>query len=236
MKKYVLIIKNITHENPGLISEVLNQYKIKYDVIDLSQNVEFPEIEKYGMILILGGPNSANDKSEKILRELDFIKLALKNNIPMFGICLGLQLLVKASGGAVHKCPTEEIGFKFNDKWFTINLTDAGKTDAIFNNIKDNFIVFQLHGETVGLIERINLLGTGEFCKNQIIKVGTYNYGFQFHFEVTEDLLEDWISTAPKLMSIDTNQLLMNFNQIKKDYLERGKNIFRNYLKIIRFI
>ncbi|KKK40440.1 hypothetical protein LCGC14_0945730 [marine sediment metagenome] len=236
MNKNVLIILNIAHENPGLISELLNQYKIKYDIIDLSQKIEFPHVKKYGLILILGGPDSANDKSEKILRELDFIKLAIKKNIPIFGICLGLQLLVKASGGDVNKNPTEEIGFKMNNKWFKIKLTDVGKRDVIFNNIGDNFIVFQLHGETVGLNERIKLLGTGDFCKNQVIKIGNYHYGFQFHFEVTDNLLLDWISTAPELKNIDTNQLLIDYNQIKREYFNRGKDLFLNYLKIIRFI
>ncbi len=236
MNKNILIIKNITHENPGLISELLNQYKIKYDIIDLSQKIKFPDLQKYGLILILGGPDSANDKSEKILRELDFIKLALKKNIPIFGICLGLQLLVKANGGDVYKNPTEEIGFKINEKWFKIMLTDEGKTDAIFNNIEVVFIVFQLHGETVGLNERIKLLGTGELCKNQIIKVGNYNYGFQFHFELTDKLLMYWISAVPELMDIDTNQLLKDYNQIKREYFNRGKDIFLNYLKLLHFI
>ncbi len=236
MKKNVLIIKNIVHENPGLISEILNQYEINFDVIDISQRTEFPEIEIYNLIIILGGPDSANDKSEKILRELDFIKLALKENIHVFGVCLGLQLLVKAYDGDIYKNPTEEIGFKFNEKWFKIKLTDGGKSDPIFNNVQDNFIVFQLHGETVELNERINLLGTGEFCKNQIIKGGKYNYGFQFHFELTDEMLLEWISNAAELKDIDSNQLLTDFNQIKKAYIERGKNIFRNYLKIIRFI
>jgi GMP synthase-like glutamine amidotransferase len=199
-------------------------------------NVEFPKTEKYGLILILGGPDSANDKSEKILRELDFIKLALKKNTPIFGICLGLQLLVKAYGGEIYRNPKEEIGFKMNNKWLKIKLTDDGKRDAIFTNIKDDFIVFQLHGETAGLNERIKLLGTGEFCENQIIKVGNYNYGFQFHFELTDGLLLDWISTVPELKDIGSDQLLKDYNQIKKEYISRGKEIFLNYLKIIRFI
>lgn len=33
MKKDVLIVKNIAHVNPGLISELLNQYEIKYNLI-----------------------------------------------------------------------------------------------------------------------------------------------------------------------------------------------------------
>ncbi|MFW9880285.1 MAG: type 1 glutamine amidotransferase [Candidatus Thorarchaeota archaeon] len=236
MKKEVLIIKNITHENPGLISELLKEYRIRYDIIDLAQKVKFPDIGTYDLIIILGGPDSANDNSEKILRELDYINLALKKNIPVFGICLGLQLIVKVSGGKVYKNPIEEIGFKFNDKWFSIKLTEQGLKDPIFCNVEDNFIVFQLHGETVKLNENIKLLGTGEFCKNQIIKIGEYNYGFQFHFELTNKLLNEWTLLAPELDNIDRNQLFVSYNKIKKTYIERGKTIFLNYLKLIQLI
>ena len=90
----VLIVKNITHEGPGLIKDILNEQNIQFSIIDLSDQVKFPQIEKYNLIVILGGPDSANDKSEKITKQLKFIQLALKREIPIFGICLGMQLLL----------------------------------------------------------------------------------------------------------------------------------------------
>lgn len=237
MSKSVLILKNITHENPGLMSELLDKYNINYDIIDLSQKVQFPEIEKYDLIIIMGGPDSANDKSEKILKELDYVSLALKKNIPIFGICLGLQLMVKAHGGEVYKNPIEEIGFRHNgNKWYTINLTEEGFKDPLFQGINNNFKVFQLHGETVNLGKGEKLLGTGEFCKNQIIKIGVFNYGFQFHFELTQDLLKLWTRKAPELKKKNTITILNDYKIIKENFFRRGKKIFENFLKVISFI
>ena len=41
MKNDVLIVKNITHENPGLISELLYQVEIKYNIINYKINIKF---------------------------------------------------------------------------------------------------------------------------------------------------------------------------------------------------
>ncbi len=109
-------------------------------------------------------------------------------------------------------------------------------SDPVFEGINDNFIVFQLHGETFKLAEKLTLLGTGQFCRNQIIKVGENNYGFQFHFELTEGLLKKWLEKAPELVNADSEQILADFAIVKKEFLKRGKKIFTNYLKLINLI
>ncbi len=43
MTKKVLIIKNISHEDPGLFIDVLDKYNIPYDIVDLSKKLEFPK-------------------------------------------------------------------------------------------------------------------------------------------------------------------------------------------------
>ncbi len=236
--KSCLIIKNISHENPGLIKELLDEYHIKIDVIDLSKNDKFPDITNFNLVIILGGPDSANDNSEKILNELDFIKQALVEKVPIFGICLGLQLMVKAYGGEVLKNSEQEIGFKHeNENWYKIKLTDNGLIDPVFKDIEDNFIVFQLHGDTINLINGITLLGTGEYCENQIIKIGDFNYGFQFHFEITKSLLSSLIEKAPELKNRKNSEtILKDFKEINNEFLRRGKKIFKNYLKLIHFV
>ncbi|MFX1256791.1 MAG: type 1 glutamine amidotransferase [Promethearchaeota archaeon] len=232
MIKRVLIIKNISYEEPGLILEVLNKTHISYEILDFSEKLSNPNLEEYDLLIIMGGPDSANDKSAKIIKELNIINSAFKKNIPIFGICLGLQLMVKAIDGIVYRNSVEEIGFKRNKDWYRVKLTNLGLKDPIFKDIKEEFIVFQLHGETVELNDNIELLGIGKYCRNQIIKIANFNYGFQFHFELTPDLLKDWIELAPELRNYNTNQFFRDFEEIMEDYLKRGKKIFKNYLEI----
>jgi len=236
MKNHALIIKNITYEKPGLISELLEKYDIEYSIVDLSKKLEFPNIKHTNLIIIMGGPDSANDETEKILKELELIKNAFKEEIPIFGVCLGLQLMVKAFGGEVYPNSIEEVGFKHNNTWYKIELTREGIDDPVFKGINNNFIVFQLHSETIRPINGIKVLGTGELCKNQIIKIGEYNYGFQFHFEITEDLFKLLLNKAPELRGKDLNVMLNDFNIVKNQYIERGTKIFQNYLHILNFI
>lgn len=233
MKKRALILKNISHEGPGLIKEVLDEYNIQSLIIDLTKFPNLPPIMNFDLLVVMGGPDSANDTSYKIQNELESIKSAMNRNIPVLGICLGLQLMVKAKSGEVLKNPVQEMGFKMNNDWNEITLTKKGLEDPIFQEIPESFPAFHLHGETVKLNNGIELLGTGKFCENQIIKIGEYNYGFQFHFELTEEMFQEWLLKAPELIQADKDTLLHEFNLIKNSYTERGRKIISNYLILL---
>ena len=92
----------MTREDQGLLEELLKDRGIGYTVVDLDLGQKFPSVEKYGAVVVLGGPDSANDETEKMKNELVRIGEVVAAKIPYLGICLGLQALVKASGG---KCP-----------------------------------------------------------------------------------------------------------------------------------
>ncbi|MHA1146616.1 MAG: type 1 glutamine amidotransferase [Promethearchaeota archaeon] len=236
MKKRVLILKNVSHEGPGFIKDVLDEYDIQSIVIDLTKLLSLPPIINFNLLLIMGGPDSANDDSLKIKKELEYIKSALNHNIPVLGICLGLQLMVKARAGDVLKNPVQEIGFKMNNNWNKIKLTKKGIEDPIFKGIPESFEVFHLHGETVKLTDGIELLGSSDYCENQIIKIGKNNYGFQFHLEITEEMFQIWLDKAPELHNKNKNKLLHEFKLIKAVYISRGRRIIKNYFKLIGLI
>jgi GMP synthase (glutamine-hydrolysing) len=96
--KEILFLKNITRENPGLLENIIKEHSIKYSVIDLSQDQNIRSLDRYGAVVVLGGPDSANDKTPKMENELALIRKILDAKIPFLGICLGLQTLIKASG------------------------------------------------------------------------------------------------------------------------------------------
>lgn len=232
MKK-ILIVKNITREGPGLLEEVLKERGIGYTVTDLHQGQNFPRLENYGAVVVLGGPDSANDENEKMENELALIREAIVSNIPYLGICLGIQTLVKAGGGKVMKSSTKEVGFRDpEDNNFTVELTDEGKQDPLFEGLYHTFNVFHLHGETVELTDNMTLLGVGKFCRNQIVRVGSNAYGIQCHFELTPEMFETWINEDPDLLAIDKDDLRANFEAIKGEYTRVGRQLFQNFLKI----
>ncbi len=237
MTRPILIIRNVPRENPGLIEILLKEHNLEYQIIDFDNSTLIEAIENYSALIVLGGPDSANDLTPKMQNELALIRKAIQLQIPYLGICLGLQTLVKAMGGTVEKCQTNETGFRDpKNKFFKVKLTSKGRKDKIFKNLSDNLTVFQLHGETVKLTPQMTLLATGDFCRNQIVKIGKTAYGIQSHFELTNDLLESWLIEDSDLQKLNAKQLRSDFKTIKSDYQNTGRQLFSNFLTIIGLI
>ncbi|HLD58572.1 MAG TPA: type 1 glutamine amidotransferase [archaeon] len=234
-KNRVLIVQNSESEGPGLLELVLKKNRITYKTVDLGRDAEIPNFSDYSAVIVLGGPDSANDRAEKILGELKKTKEAIDAGIPFLGICLGMQVLVKAAGGEVLKNSVKEIGWKdFEGKYFNISLTEQGKKDALFSNLGAELKIFQLHGETVKLPEDAVLLASGKHCKNQAVRVGKNAYGIQGHFELTREMLVEWIASDPDLRALNQDSLMESYLKIAAEYNNTGKKLFENFLRIAK--
>ncbi len=66
---------------------------------------------RYSLIVILGAPESANDNLPYLRKEESLIQNAIQNETPVFGLCLGFQLMAKTRGGKIFRGPITEIGF-----------------------------------------------------------------------------------------------------------------------------
>lgn len=236
LNKEILIIKNIAREGAGLLGDVIREQDIRTKVVEVSLAEKLPSPERFGAVVVLGGPDSANDETGRMKNELVFIRKVLEAEIPYLGICLGLQTMVRAAGGKVVKSPVAEIGFRDgNDQLFNVELTGAGRKDPLFEGIEDSFDVFHLHGETVILTEEMDLLAKGNQCPNQIVRTGKNAYGIQCHFELTEEMFEEWINQDPDLLTLDKGKLRSDFNSLRPVYIKRGHTLFMNFLRIAGF-
>jgi len=208
----VLIFKHVPFEGPGTLTEPLKTLGIKYREVNLYEGGAPKNLEGCGGLIIMGGPMNVYEETEyPFLKDEDrLIKEALALKLPMIGVCLGAQLMAKAAGARVTKGQKKEIG------WYKVELTEAGKSDGLFIGLPDEFIVFQWHGDTFDLRTppplSPSMRGTGggvpskclassELFANQIIKVGKNAYGLQFHLEVTEEMIRDWIDVNDKELS-----------------------------------
>jgi GMP synthase (glutamine-hydrolysing) len=229
----LLIIKNISRESPGLLEHVLKKFDIAFDVVDLAIGEAFPTPSDYKAVVVLGGPDSANDPTEKMIDEIEQIKIILDAGIPYLGICLGLQTLVKAAGGIVVKAEHKEVGFMAPDgSRYSVERTEAGKADPLLNGVPDTLDVFQLHGEAVELTDSMTLLASGAYCRNQIIRVSDKAYGIQSHFELTSDMLVNWATADPDLVPLGRDRLLADFMPIHESYTRIGETLMKNFLAI----
>jgi GMP synthase-like glutamine amidotransferase len=74
----------------------------------------FPDARDYDVIVPLGAPWGAWDDAcigNWLLPEIDWMREAVGDDIPVLGICFGGQLIARAMGGAVAPAPKGEIGW-----------------------------------------------------------------------------------------------------------------------------
>lgn len=74
----------------------------------------FPEFSDFNMIAVMGSIRSLTKKEEIdtwVYDELEQIRFAHEEGIPLLGICFGGQLIAEALGGSVEEAPETEIGW-----------------------------------------------------------------------------------------------------------------------------
>src|SRR5579883_670984 len=181
----ILVFRHEPFEHLGLFARTIERHglKIHYsDLLNHSYSVD------YDALIVLGGPMSANDQLPGLARELEEIRRALANQRPLFGICLGSQLIAKALGGRVYRNAELEIG------WEPVHLTDAGRADPLFEGIDSQAHFFHWHGETFDLPPGACWLARSQKTRHQAYRYGSNVYGLQFHPEVDAAMIEDWSS------------------------------------------
>ena len=62
MRNTVLIVKNITHEGPGLLETTLLERGIASVSVNLAAGELFADPRQFGAVVVLGGPQSAKMK------------------------------------------------------------------------------------------------------------------------------------------------------------------------------
>ncbi len=233
----VLIIVNESHEGPGLIGEVLKENGVPTDIIDLNAGDAFPSPTDYSAMIVMGGADSANDETAKMKTELSRIREAIEAGIPCFGVCLGLQTLVKAAGGSVRKNAVREVGFRDQDgKFFTAEIAVEGMSDPLMNGLPDVLPMFHLHSETVDLMPEMTLLASGKSCHNQIVRIAPKIYGMQGHLELTDAMFAEWCQKNDWLADRDQADLQQDWTEHKEVLGSTLRSLFGNFLEIAKLL
>ena len=112
----VLIIQNDLLCNPCTAIQSLIEFEITYHVIYAFHDNALKSVHPllYEAIIILGGRHGAYEETEWLKKEKEFIRKALRLDVPILGICLGCQLLAECVCGKVYAGTKGiEIGYKF---------------------------------------------------------------------------------------------------------------------------
>lgn len=151
-----------------------------------------PPPDEADLIMAFGGPMSVNDGLPGLRREREYLAEAMARGKPVFGVCLGAQMMAVALGGQVEPSGGYQFGLR------KIHITADGDADPVFGRIAAPLVPV-LHGECFSipqdaakLAEGDILLRDGRYRRiNMAFRYGR-SYAFQFEPQLTLEELLVW--------------------------------------------
>jgi len=199
MKK-LLVFQHVAFEILGTLDPMLRNAGFRIRYVNFSREPEaVPHVDRYHGLVVLGGPMCLGEIESypHLETEVELIRRAVDAEIPVLGICLGAQLLARALGAGVCQNVEKEIG------WYDVSVTEEGRRDPLFSGFDDTEKIFQWHGDTFEVPEGAAHLASSPTCRNQAFRYGDSAYGFQFHLEVDEPLIERWLNVPIHVAELD---------------------------------
>ncbi|ANJ25640.1 glutamine amidotransferase-related protein [Agromyces aureus] len=140
------------------------------------------------LVVVLGGEEGAyeTDQYPYLADELRLLQARIEAEAPIFGVCLGAQLLAAALGARVYAGERKEVG------WLEVAPTAAGAASPVrhFAGVP----TVQWHGDTFDLPEGVERLAGSPQYENQAFRRDEWLLAVQFHPEVTAGIHEDWLT------------------------------------------
>jgi GMP synthase-like glutamine amidotransferase len=177
----VLVVQHHPAEGPGAIADWANarDHRSRTHQLEvvLSTDIDtLPNARDFDAVVVLGGPWCAFDADAPawLAREKTWLAATLRDDVPIFAICLGAQLTAQALGASIARMPSPEAG------WCEVELLDTG----------ESLHVLQWHEDRFELPPDAIRIAANGHCRDQgFVARGGRIVGLQFHAEWTADIV-----------------------------------------------
>ncbi len=150
MDSPLLVLQHIACEPPAAFEDELRARGLDLVRVELDEGEPLPDWREFAAIVVMGGPMGAYedaahpwlDPEKRLLRE------AVEADVPVWGVCLGAQLLAAALGARVYKGDRPEVGL------LPVELAPDASDDPVFGAAPRRFTTLQWHGDTFDLPSR----------------------------------------------------------------------------------
>jgi len=184
------------------------------------------QVTSYDAVMVFGGSQhpDQDDRFEWLGREEEFLREVIAAEVPVFGVCLGAQMLARAAGASVGPASTPEIG------WLDVTLTKPGAADPVLGVLPGRAKAFQWHHYTFALPPSATALAESEVCL-QAFRLGEQPaWGIQFHAEVTDAMVSDWVEEDPEDLPMPGEVLLAESERHLEQSNAQGRALANAFL------
>jgi len=173
MKNSSIVILDFGSQYNQLIARRVREMGVYAEVVPFHEDIDKILERKPKGIILSGGPASVYAKGAPTLDKRIF-----EANIPILGLCYGMQLITHLHGGEVERADKQEFG--------KASLELDKKDSPIFKNIPNNTIVWMSHADHVNkMAEGFEIVAHTDSSIAAIENRDKKIYAFQYHPEVT---------------------------------------------------
>ena len=235
MKK-VLVIRNVSYETEGLLESLLRNEGLELTIVDFQQDAAVePRLDGHAGLVVMGGPMGANDTDRypSLLQVERLCAEAMEYSVPLVGVCLGAQIMAKVLGSEVYPNPVREVG------WYDLATAEGASHDPLFSELEPHEVVLQWHGDTFDLPKDAVLLASSPDCINQAFRYGENGYAVQFHLEILESMIREWVRRDAargwlgEKGRISASRILADTNTYMSRSEELGRRMYTRFARMI---
>ena len=188
-QKPLTIVQHEPDDPPGSIAVALGELGVPFEVcrVDLNEKLPAGPHDTAGLISLGGAMHVDQERQYPFLAdEIHLMRRMVHEGAPVWGICLGAQLLAIAAGGAAYKRKRPEVG------WTSIEKV---ADDPLLHGISSPFVAFNWHAYSCKISPTSHLVAT---CGDgvQVFRAGGRAWGTQFHPEVDAEMAPHWVRDA----------------------------------------
>ena len=230
MKRALIIRHHEAETMGGNFQTILERHEFQFIPCNLFESApsfdrfHAPPLEEVDLIMAFGGPMSVNDDLPALHREREYMAKAMAMGKPVFGVCLGAQMMATVLGGTVEPSGGYQFGLR------KIHISPAGHADKVFGRIGTP-LVPTLHGEcfdippgATKLAEGDILLRDGRFRRINMAFSYGLSYAFQFEPQLTLDEFKVW------------NQVFFGDYELMGQAFRQEEEAARNLREFTRFV
>ena len=233
MSVTLLALQHIACEPPAAFEDELRSRGLWLERAELDEGEALPDWREYAGLIVMGGPMGAYEDEAHpwLAAEKDAIREAAEAGHPVWGVCLGAQLLAGALGARVYPGERAEVGL------LPVELTPAAATDPVFEGVPDSFPTLQWHGDSFDLPDGATLLASSPAYRNQAFAYKR-SYGLQFHLEVTPELAAEWGEVPAYAQSLEAikgagalDRLVADIGEHAAETIPLARRLFGRWLE-----